>query len=229
MTAIVWAYGPEGFVIAADGRSVENGQIVCDKTQKIRSVKINKNFRLVYAWCGNRQVITTEGQKINLKTITDCIIDSLAQETIISFDQWVKRFGDILFPIARMIFEKNIARFQSGRSIAEVLFLSYFNGYPYVAEIAIRHDGVNILRPEIKCSIAPAEFGIFSGSEIAHKEFGGCNENARTLSDFANEAKRYIEICFKYQDVDADAAAIGGHIHIGEFTPNWFRWREQPL
>ena len=229
MTAIVWAYAPDGFVIAADGRRMDadTHQVVSDEVQKIYSVKVDE-FRLVYAWRGNTYLEMKNGAVIDFKIITDCIVQSMDMTTINAFAEFVERFRDALFPISRFIFEKNLQMYRQDRPIISVVFLSYFRGNPYFSELEILHDGNKILRPEAKSHPAVGKFRIFSGSEIAHKEFGKWDTTSLTLSHLATEAKRYIETCFRYQNVDPDASGIGGHIHIGQLRAQGFAWLISP-
>ena len=230
MTAIVWAYGLDGFIIAADGRRLDGDtrEVACDVVQKIFSVKVD-GLRLVYAWKGNAYLEAKKGPDIDFRTITDCIIQGLDIKNISTFAEVVEKFRDALFPISRMIFEQMLGQLPSDKPILGVVFLAYFGGYPYFAEIEIWHDGNQILRPTVECHPATGKFRIFSGSKMAHNEFGQCDTSSCVLSHLAAEAKRYIEICFKYQRVDCDASGIGGHIHMGKLEAQGYTWLIQPF
>lgn len=227
MTAIVWAYGRDGFIIAADGRRIDSDthRVDSDDVQKIFAVKVG-DLRLVYAWHGNVHLEMVDGTVVSFKVITDCIIQSMDMTSITSFAQFVERFRDALFPASVILFQKNVQKYQQDKPIVGVVFLAYFDGQPYFTEMEIYHDGNKILRPEVEIHPASGKFRVFSGSEMAYKEFGECNKASLTLSDFADEAKRYIEICYKYQN--EDAFGIGGHIHIGQLEPQGFTWRLFP-
>jgi hypothetical protein len=168
------------------------------------------------------------GTAIDFKIITDCIIQAMDMANILTFAEFVEKFRDALFPVSQFIFGGGLQELPLDKPIISVVFLAYFDGYPYFAEMKVCHDGNKVLRPDATSHPACGTFRIFSGSKLAKDEFGECDQTSLALPHLAAEAKRYIETCFKYQGVEQDATGIGGHIHMGQLESRRFLWLIPP-
>jgi hypothetical protein len=228
MTAIAWVYLSEGFVIGADGRrtDVDSGEIVSDAVQKVFSVKI-PNFRLVYAWAGSTVFKKEDGTELNLKLLTDGILQSIDTSQTVTFSDFIQKFGDFLYVTLRILLGTSVERCKKDE-IARLVIFGYFKNQPYVGEVFIQHSGPNLLRPEIKCPPVSYRFDVFSGSKKACKMFGQ-HFLPDSLSDAAKLVEEYIKLCFVHRDPPLEGEnSIGGCIHIGKFTSDKFSWIRSP-
>ncbi|MGA8221668.1 MAG: hypothetical protein WB780_08435 [Candidatus Acidiferrales bacterium] len=230
MTAIVWQYIPEGFIIGADGRRRESGSglIETESAQKIYSVKIG-DVRLAYAWSGTTIFHRTDEVICDLKHVTDCILQSINPARVTAFSDFLHLFNDGLHVLLLAYIGGAVRTFEKPE-IARLLLIGYFKDEPHAAHIIVRHDGNTVLKPEIKCSFAPVRFDVFSGSKRVYEELiHKIVREPSSLREASELVQDYISACMKYQDVDADCANIGGRIHIGQLTPERFSWLRPPV
>jgi hypothetical protein len=228
-TAIVWAYIPEGFVIAADGRRMDGAKGYRDNIQKIFSVRAGK-LRLVYAWSGATFFETTDKTAvIDMKEITDIILRSIDTSSVVVLSDFLRLFSNALYTILLSPIGAVLKTVEE-KQMPQVLLLGYFQGEPYTAEIFTRRKNSTILRPEIKCRPMTNRIDVFSGSKRVSEEF---DRTPRSEPSSLHEARfliqEYITRCVNYQNVDSECAQIGGHIHTGKLTPKGFSWLDCPL
>jgi hypothetical protein len=113
----------------------------------------------------------------------------------------------------------------TGDEFARAIFLAYFNGEPWIAEIGVHKDDQS-LRPVVERFGPPGiTTTIFSGSERVWKQhFPFPPEIPQSLQEASDVIERYIQLCVD----DPDCEDIGGHIHIGKLTPSGFTWIHPP-
>jgi hypothetical protein len=230
MTAIVWQYIPGGFVIGADGRRRESGSglIETENAQKIYPIKMG-DIRLAYAWSGTTIFHRTDGVVCDLKTVTDCILQSINSARVTTFSDFIQLFNTGLHAMLLAYIGGAVRTFEKSE-IARLLLIGYFKDEPYAVHIIVRHDGNIVLKPKIKCWSPSVHFDVFSGSKRVYEELiHKIVKEPSSLGEASELVQDYILVCMKYQDVDADCANIGGHIHIGQLTPERFSWLNPPV
>jgi hypothetical protein len=223
-TAIVWVYIPEGFAIGADGRRMNGGVVESDETQKIYSVRVGKT-KFVYAWCGTT-AFELNGSSLGFDEVTDGILLSLDTSRIQSLSDLLTMFTDALHKILLSPIGAVLANVTPDQ-MPQVLFLGYFQGWPFTAEIHTMRQGTTILRPEIKCAPVSVRVDTFAGSKRVCEEFGERSE-PRNLDEAIDLIREYMTRCVAYQGVDEQCSKIGGLVHTGIFRPNGFTWVDYP-
>jgi hypothetical protein len=121
-TAIVSVYTPDGFVIGADGRRIneQSGVVDSETTQKITGFKL-KRFKAAYAWSGITTVTLVDGREFDYKIASDCVLNAI-DDSVGSFSNLIRRFGDGLYALLISFFGTRFPTVTPG-DMARVLFV----------------------------------------------------------------------------------------------------------
>jgi hypothetical protein len=233
MTVIASAYSPEGFVIAADGRRRNEGdlsRIVTDKAQKI-FFGSHPQLSFAYAWAGRTSFDLPSGLRFSFLTETHNCITALAEcKTATTFIGYISVLSELL--VSRLLEANNYVMPLNGSNLNQemvrLVMVGYFEGKAMRSQIRFNHkDGW--LQPEIfDITENPLDFNIFSGSELVFKELA-FEEPPNSVSDAHKMVERYIRRCVEASGVLPDCKDYGGHIHIASVTPNGQSWIIPPL
>jgi hypothetical protein len=229
-TAIVYAYIPEGFVIGADGRRTDLESApptIYDNTQKIFAMRRDK-LRMVYAWSG---ATTFAFFEFGFKEFTDRILLEMDFTSLSSFPEFVSAFcKDLNSFLLSLLGPIRPASLQT--QPPQVLFVAYFEGKPWIAELVVNHTDLMPRIERIEClSNMAACFRVFSGSKTAYFKFvpSGQVPSFASLGEGSILIRDYIKLCFVHPDKTETINPIGGHIHIGQLKPNGFLWVDSPF
>jgi hypothetical protein len=222
MTAIVFAYTDDGFVIGADGRRMESGVIVSEKIQKIFWFEWEE-IRIAYAWAGTTMALNRE-EKSMLDVLT-ASQESLLDAAQLEPDSFVSFFSFFCSFLYKRI-PSRITNMPDGE-LARGVIVGHYRGTPCKAEIELRYVN-SYLNPnvELHTSIECCHRRIFSGAEsVFLKSYTECKPQSRTEAiDFV---RNYIQDCV--DSSDADCIGIGGRVHIAELTPENISWIDPPI
>jgi hypothetical protein len=230
-TAIVSVYTSDGFIIGADGlRKNTDGSDVTKTARKIFLFE-SEITRLAYAWSGTTQVFDSNNQSVfDFMGVSEPILriaDLLGGIDFAAFVNIFRRMLLVTLLQSRLTNNGRIVGTYPEDEIAGVLFVGYFNQQPCMAEIMVCHQNLLLLEPTIKTLVIPAKpnCNIFSGSKSLNRAWPKCK--ARSGAEAIDFVRKYIQACADSSEADCDD--IGGHIHIGQITPEGFTWIDPPV
>jgi hypothetical protein len=218
MTAIVSAYTPEGFVLAADGLRLDfHDALVGDRAIKIFSIK-TPILNTAYACAGavkmfqKTEVIDTAG------IIRDCV-ERAKQNSYQSFSEFVTALQGRL----------NKSFLQVWFITIKILIVGYRNDGAWRAQLkAAPSDNFRTVFELCELCEAPVDFNIFNGSPKMFAQIESDICEPETLEDAASLVRKYIELCALNRYTEPECNAIGGHIHIAATSPQSFYWMIPP-
>jgi hypothetical protein len=241
-TAISRVYTPEGFVIAADGRSLnKRGEKLSDSVRKIFGVE-HPNRQLAFTACGDAGVTDLQGN-VSFEYASEAVrvMDELSDSCPNSLWHFAVEVMDKLLP--RIVGAKEAYKiFPDGYHVIEsetVIFIDgYYNGDPDTARVRFRHYGAvgretkgdvstEMFRGEYECG-SPRMIGMLQLEDAAlaafrpsHKKDNMALQEAITVAHNRVRAQRDpIAV-----ELDQVCRGIGGHIHIATVTPAFgFAW-----
>jgi hypothetical protein len=112
---------PEGFSIGADGRRRSTDDAIeTEIAQKIYSVKVSEQG-LVYAWSGTTLAYRADGIPVDLKVLTDSVLQSINMRSIPSFSDFMNIFADKLHGLLLVFIGGAVKNFK-GEEIAQAVF-----------------------------------------------------------------------------------------------------------
>jgi hypothetical protein len=203
-TALVYCGTPEGFVIGADGRAfdMKEQRVHSDTERKIFGFE-NQDASIVFAWAGT------------VKVHSDCFDISFVKETyeLLSRADFSGFFAQDL---STKLKEK--LRFLGTRDIGEAakgLFLSYRKGRPWMSFISVFMNGLtwDCFAGE---DMPDGRIEILAGPK---KDF----KKPESLAEATSLIDAYLTDCVQHP-----TNYIGGHVHIGQLTPDGFSWVRPP-
>ena len=232
-TAIVSTYTDEGFVVGADGlRKDTTGTVVSETIQKIFPFK-RSILELVFGWSGSTHLFRPDGGEFDFVKATEIILNSVSPFSVGSFEKFAAVFGEALYAQLALSFGFTFQSASSKPELARLLFVGYFRGKPYKAQISIPLLNSVIQPPVIeeigKCF--PGDLVILSGSEWVFREFFEDKSIMRNIASptaAMTFVTKYIQVCIDHRNSDPECAEIGGHIHLGMLSPEGFRWVVEP-
>jgi len=238
MTAIVSAYTPQGFVIAADGlRRGSAGCVISNTARKIFQVERGQ-LSLAFAWTGATSLYASNGEVIfdfieQSKSAIDALMNVQMDEVCGPF-RYVSAFLNTMYES----FERcNGGSTLSGETdglpreeIARAVFVGYSYGVPYRAKVSFPRQGCAVLKPCLMELIqSPYDFDTFSGSIATNALFAPRLKYApASIETAAALVRDYVQLCIDNPTHDEECEKIGGHIHIAAVTPEGFQWLIPP-
>jgi hypothetical protein len=203
-TALVYCGTSEGFIIGADGRAfnkLEN-RIESDTERKIFTFE-NQLASVVFAWAG---IVKARTPYFDFN-LADTTHNLLLQSDFNGY--WAQALNADLKNRLRLLQTRDSGHCATG------IFLSYRKGEPWVSEVRVFKNGYTW-----DCSVeegsANGEIVILSGPS---SDFA----NSTSLCEAENTIRDYLESCVAHPTDE-----IGGHVHIGKFTPDGFSWIQSP-
>ena len=249
-------YTAEGFLIAADGRSRMDGQILSDTNQKI--FPINQTDRsLAYAFSGSIRMTDIEDSSIihfDFHKEAEKVIASLEMSRFNDLESYAKKIGRRLYDALEKVNSvgriRLIRRPTDHSAIVACLFIvGYYSGKPsgMVTEFPVQQEVLS--RPTIRpIELSPGyDPPVMSGSaKIADLIFDTDDPmfaryrvprihipGAVTISEVSEVARNYILACTDPTALSIDeeyCLQIGGHTHMAKITPfSGFEWVEPPV
>jgi hypothetical protein len=258
MTAIVRTFTPQGFVLAADGRSFGtiDGAILNDAAQKIFPTR-TLSGAFAFSIAGAIELVTDDRSQIavNLADEARKSAESLENERIENLTDYAARF---CHPIYRALNEAHksgrLTNFPShetrvlgerGQTITRLLLDGYLGEYPSSVNVRFFHEDGELREPGIETNRFPTGFHYVLGSpqivrllwdsnDPRFSEYRGPKIYAEdmTLQSAIERSRCYIQACSDPQSaaIDSVCRTIGGHIHIATITPSsGFQWVIAPL
>ncbi len=203
-TVLLYCGTSEGFVIGADGRTFNKlrQQIESDTERKIFTFE-NGTSSVVFAWAGIVKARTSDF----VLSLVDETHDLLLQLDFSGF--FAQELNAKLKDRLRMLRTNDSGKCATG------IFLSYRKGQPWVSEISAFKNG-RTWDCHVDEGVPNGEIDILSGPDSDFEKPGSLNE-----------AKNLIETYLK-DCVTHPTEEIGGHVHIGKFTPEGFSWIQPP-
>lgn len=205
-TALVYFGLPEGFIIGADGRAFDytTNDVRSNTERKIFAFQ-NDETSVVFGWAGTALIGTVEGSFFSFVQDTLEILPTL---------NFKNNFAEQLnFELNRKLRSFRVNEIKYGCTYG--VFLSFRRGCPWVSIITAGKNGHSW-----SCSVeengADGTVGILSGPD---HDF----ENPKTLDEGEKSISDYLDDCVAHP-----TELIGGHVHIGKFTPNGFSWIRPP-
>lgn len=215
MTAIASIYIPNGFVMGADGRRMdEAGEIETDVAQKVFTFE-KQNLKLAYAWCGLTEFQTTKGKRFDFKVATELILGQVG--SIEGFSAFVSQVTLALNVFLRLHIGNIKVNIRT-----EVLFIAYFCGVPCQAEISWTENEFRVT--SLAESVPPNRVG-FSGPKKVCEDHGQKQFVTNTISDAVDWVREFLTDSIN----DPNSRDMGGHIHILRLTNKGFTWTNPPL
>jgi hypothetical protein len=229
MTAIASAFTSEGFVIGADGRTLDKDKkIVSDCSQKIFSFK-RQHVSVAYAWCGETCIVNESNEVLyDLYKITRDALISAVRTAGTSFSLFIQQCCEgILDGIIKTSVVRKITSSDSEcESKARMLLNGYFEGSPFMAELHIREtDRIRVHAGNVLNPIPLPTRCLFSGCKRQNDKY------ANTLPTTTKEALKLVSdyIQESIDNPDPDCFVIGGHRHIACLDSNGFYWVDAPI
>jgi hypothetical protein len=203
-TALLYCGTSEGFVIGADGRARNplTQQLESDSERKIFTFE-NQVASVVFAWAGTVKARTPDFDF----SLVDETHDLLLQLDFNGF------FAQELN--AKLKNRLRILRTNDSGKCGTGIFLSYRKGQPWVSEISAFKNG-RTWDCYVDEGVPNGEIDILSGPAT---DF----ERPRSLNEAKNLIETYLKNCVAHPTEE-----IGGHVHIGKFTPDGFSWIQPP-
>lgn len=234
MTAIASAYAPGGFSIGADGlRRDASGQVVTWNAQKLFPIH-HKDFVGAYAWTGATSMFYADREPFHFIDESERAGQDMAAISIPSIADYVGRLADAVH--TRLLIHNDGDRIPNLRELANEdnvvsgLFLGYVSGEPFRAQVVFGHRNDDVLPPKLTEIVkAPANFGIFSGSNSVWLDMKPTATQPESLSDAVACVRSYLRACVDNRDHYADCVKFGGHVHLASVTPDGFSWIDPPI
>jgi hypothetical protein len=203
-TALVYCGTPEGFIIGADGRAFNRlkQQIESDTERKIFAFE-NQAATVAFAWAG---IVKAQAPDF-VFSLVDETHDLLPQLDFNGF--FAQELNAKLKRRLRMLRTND-----TGECTVGVL-CSYRKGQPWISEITVFKNG-RTWDCRVDEGVPHGEITIVAGPEHDFRKPG-------TLDEATNSIKAYLENCVAHPTNE-----IGGHVHIGKFTPDGFSWIQPP-
>jgi hypothetical protein len=243
-TAIARIYTPEGFVVAADGRTTRSDTlaVVCDSTQKVFRIE-QPGRRLAYALAGAIQLTHVDGETIlfDFLSVVPMALDQLATERYKSLWHYADSLGERISDSLEHAKEISDGLHPSTEGSETHIFLDgYYEGRGKRLTLTFMHHIHE--RSEFEPSTNELYPGqpIGYGSEIVRKLIGErdpriaayCltpqDPNNVTLSEAIRMAENQIRAHYDPEIIKLDekiCSAVGGDIHIATVTfANGFQW-----
>ena|ERR1700683_5503680 len=176
MTAIISVFTTDGFVIGADGRSLDsNRNIVSECSQKLFAFR-RAHVSVVYAWCGTTHVMNESGNVLlDLNLITYDALKAASQSAGKDFPTFIQLccngiYGGICrTPVVKKITNSDVIE---NDSKARMLLNGYFKDVPFTAEFYLREkDRITITAKEIHFPIVSPTRNFFSGCGEQNKKY----------------------------------------------------------
>jgi hypothetical protein len=247
-TAIVGCYTPEGFVIAADGRSLksDDDSVISDQVQKVFPLSC-VNGAFAFALSGNA-VLGTDDNTEEVVNLISALNRSAKRIKFRQFRSPADYVAALCSPVNLAVREAREARkitsypgvggikcspYEYGTTIANVLVMGYHEAHPCQIHARFFHEDQVLKDPQIHVdqSGEPYFFGSREILEMLNSDdptFAPYRvpmlERDGQISpiDYAVEVgRKYIEACSTPEALSIDeptCRAIGGHIHIAKVT-----------
>jgi hypothetical protein len=237
MSAVIQTFTPEGFVVAADGRTTAEDYetILSDTTQKIHEIA-SPGGPLALSVFGGGEVEFPDGQRITPRREFLKSAQSLRHEAIVDIVLYATR---LCAPVVKALLQGRDAEFsgethsdtsdlniEPGKTICRALLNGYFNGYPVSVSIRLFHDGLVLGRPQIHNHSLYYGYQTVYGSEFVSNSMRR-DVGDRTIRHAVERSCEYIRACADSGNIEADrfCLAIGGRIHITTVTRDvGFQW-----
>ncbi len=235
MTAIVSTYVEgQGFAIGADGLRTDQktGETVTENARKIFFIE-GDGVRLAYAWAGAGSLLLGDGQEFSFPAQSASAGNELATSKPGSMDEYVyqfaanmyKRLRAVCLPDGRLSADPSVF---PREEIARVLFVGYYDGRPWQAEVTFSQNNSVLQLPFMHELIeSPPNLKIFSGSAVVLQQFEPlvAPEN---LEEAVELVRKYIQACVA-NTTDPYCASIGGHVHVARVTREATEWVVPPV
>jgi hypothetical protein len=231
MSAIVWIYTTDGFVVGADGRRKDlSGQAMSDSEQKIFFFATG-NIRGAFTWNGCTE-IGTVSSTFDFKAVTRDVLQSLAAEHFRDLSELITNvsltFIDRLSGWIQVAGAR--AEYPDNREWASIQMYGYVEGTPGMARAVFPFENGSPGTPGL--DIAPKRLDgtlvVSSGNQTAYEEMVAADRMHRctNLLDSQRLVDDYIQLC----GIRPENASnnIGGHIHIAALTPKNSGWLIPP-
>jgi hypothetical protein len=204
-TALIYCGTPEGFVIGADGRGFDLiTEKKYDTERKIFAFE-NPSASIVFAWSGVVKARVGE----SVFSLVDRTYELLA--TLDYRRNIVPQLTAQLNRDLRMLGTSESG--ECGRGV----FLSYRAGRPYGFEISVSKNGRTWECFSDGEGEPNGEIVIMSGPDTDFHKPASLHEAQGLIKD-------YLDDCVAHPPTDL----IGGHVHLGRFTHEGFRWIQPP-
>ena len=232
MSAIIWVYTPEGFVVGADGRRKDlTGQIGSDSAQKIFFFETS-NTRGAFTWNGCTE-ISTSSSTFDFKDVTLSILRDIKAERFETLSGVITEIAlRLLDPLLNWIQSSGgRLEYPDNEEWASVQMYGYVDGSPDMARAVFPFKGGEPRTPglDVSCKRLDGTLAVSSGNKIAHQEMVaiGRMQRCNNLVDAKQLVQDYIELC---EMSPADTSNnIGGHIHIAAVAPGESIWLILPI
>jgi hypothetical protein len=251
-TAIIIAHNPEGFFIAADGRSLCNRHgvktVFRDDEQKIFPI-VNERACFAYAVTGTARLTSDNDDTdvvFDFNSAVSEAANDLKRVTCISSLDYFGRLAELVKEsIQRSIADGRKAgkqvivpneRDQFGDGMLARLFLcGYYSKLPYGAIVRFSHIDGNLEPPETLQRLAVGESSV-SGSNVVGRLLQVDPRFARFRlapnASLAQFARNYVAACESAEGLAEDpeiCPSIGGHVHCAKITQDrGFEWLVPP-
>lgn len=258
MTAIVHTLTPEGFVLAADGRSsgVIDGSVLSDTAQKIFPIKTPAGA-FAYSIAGTIEIVTDDRLEVAVDLADEVrkSAESLANRKTKDLAGYAVR---LCRPIIRALRDAREAGrfthypsheprtpFERGQTILRIQIDGFREGYPSSVTIRLFHENDSLREPEITTqannlglhrTFGRQEIGklLWETDDPRFAAYRGrpVFREAMTMRDAIEQSRSFI---LAHTDpeaiaIDPQCQAIGGHIHIATITPSdGFKWLVEPI
>ena len=245
-TAIIVAYTENGFVVAADGRSLDSRDPTKhdDSVQKIFPIE-DAARALAFAVSGAAVIGSDAGEDFSFVAEANHGAQALRSSAWSDLEGYGREFARIINKalrkakdtgrIAAFPTSKNLAG-ERGTTIARIVLAGYYSDQPSRIEVRFRHDNEGLSHPEI--TTGHLEFAVQWGSERIAKIWMTDQRFAAhrpLLTGHMSMIEHAVKIATGYIAACSDPAAlqideeicrgIGGRIHAATITPSGgFHW-----
>ncbi len=247
-SAICMTYSREGFVVAADGRARENGEVVSEKTKKVFQAG---DLPLAYAMCGRTSFDTkTTKNAVDLLKEAPYGIIGLSKSRHADLSSYAVGFGMHLYTTLKKAQDagdleplptKQTDLYGRDYHFLHVFLAGYYLGQADWKILSLRHRDQFLLEPKVHDIALRKKPYVYGSAKIEKLLFDdddpalclyrvkGFHESEHpSLSDGIEALKSYIRACCDPEIAEFDpniCAAIGGRIHVATITPKeGFSW-----
>jgi hypothetical protein len=248
-TAIIVAYTPDGFIMAADGRGIDSKHPTKhdDSVQKIFAIQDAKR-RLAFMVSGSAVIGSDGGEDFSF------VAESNKAAEVMRLSRWrdLEGYGGEFSRIINKALRKakatgRIAEFpadsrplagERGNTIARIILAGYYDGWPSRIEVRFWHDKQSLSVPNIR--LCAVEDELVWGSRRVEEVLRDTRDQrlssykapppaqASPIEQAVHIATNYIRACSDPEALQVDeenCRAIGGRIHVASITPDdGFQW-----
>jgi len=251
-TALFLQYAPDGFVIAADGRSTkeDTGEITGDSVQKIFKID-GPTRKLAYAMTGALKLESPSGEvSVNLAEETTKAINSFSEIDAPSLLEFARTiFGKVYQVVKDAHAAGRIAQLPAmsqpeepgdvGETILKTIICGYFHGRASFVRVRLFHKNNAVKEPDVidedirktwMSGIADVSMSLFSGQPSIYQHYAPYVPKHRmpNMAEIIYMARQYIKACGSPEALKTNphvANTIGGRTLIATITPgDGFSW-----